>query len=99
MDSALAASGHTGNTARVGCCRHATVMVTAVAPTCYKQIMITPADSPSAPSIPDLADVLAARRRIAPYLAPTPLYRYPTLDALAGAQLWVKHENHQPVGA
>jgi threonine dehydratase len=47
----------------------------------------------------DLADVLAARQRIAPYLQPTPLYRYPTLDALTGAQVWVKHENHQPVGA
>src|SRR5215469_10067885 len=48
---------------------------------------------------PDLADVLAARRRIAPYLRPTPLYRYPALDALAGTRAWVKHENHQPVGA
>jgi threonine dehydratase len=50
-------------------------------------------------TVPDLADVLAARQRIAPYLQPTPLYRYPTLDALAGAELWVKHENHLPVGA
>jgi threonine dehydratase len=49
--------------------------------------------------VPDLADVLAARQRIAPYLRPTPLYRYPALDATAGAQVWVKHENHQPVGA
>ncbi len=49
--------------------------------------------------VPDLADVLAARQRIAPYLRPTPLYRYPALDALTGAQVWVKHENHQPVGA
>ncbi len=48
---------------------------------------------------PDLADVLAARARIAPYLRPTPLYRYPTLAALTGADLRVKHENHQPVGA
>jgi threonine dehydratase len=47
----------------------------------------------------DLADVLTARERIAPYLSPTPLYRYPTLDAVTGAQLRVKHENHQPVGA
>jgi len=47
----------------------------------------------------DLSDVLAARQRIAPYLRPTPLYRYPALDALTGARLWVKHENHQPVGA
>jgi threonine dehydratase len=50
-------------------------------------------------SAPDLGDVLAARQRIAPYLDPTPLYRYPALDALAGVDLWVKHENHQPVGA
>ncbi|HZC40387.1 MAG TPA: threonine/serine dehydratase, partial [Streptosporangiaceae bacterium] len=50
-------------------------------------------------TVPDLADVLAARERIAPYLRPTPLYRYPALDALAGAQVRVKHENHQPVGA
>jgi threonine dehydratase len=50
-------------------------------------------------TVPDLADVLSARQRIAPYLAPTPLYRYPALDALTGAKLRVKHENHQPVGA
>jgi threonine dehydratase len=49
--------------------------------------------------VPDLADVLAAQQRIAPYLRPTPLYRYQALDALTGAQLWVKHENHQPIGA
>ena len=53
----------------------------------------------SAWPVPDLADVLAARQRIAPYLQPTPLYRYPALDAATGAQAWVKHENHQPVGA
>jgi threonine dehydratase len=50
-------------------------------------------------SVPDLADVLAARERIAPYLRPTPLFAYPALDALTGADLRVKHENHQPVGA
>src|SRR6478735_3340834 len=50
-------------------------------------------------AMPDLAEVLAARRRIEPYLRPTPLYRYPALDALAGARVWVKHENYQPVGA
>jgi threonine dehydratase len=53
----------------------------------------------SASPVPDLADVLAARQRIAPYLRPTPLYRYPALDAMTGTQVWVKHENHQPVGA
>ncbi len=46
-----------------------------------------------------LADVLEARRRIAPHLRPTPLFPYAGLDALLGAEAWVKHENHQPVGA
>jgi threonine dehydratase len=53
----------------------------------------------TATSVPDLADVLAARQRTAPYLGPTPLYRYPALDAMTGAHVWVKHENHQPIGA
>jgi threonine dehydratase len=53
----------------------------------------------SASLLPDLADVLAARQRIAPYLRPTPLYRYPALDAMTGTRAWIKHENHQPVGA
>jgi threonine dehydratase len=48
---------------------------------------------------PTFTDVLAARKRIAPYLRPTPLYHYPLLDDLIGAEVWVKHENHQPVGA
>src|ERR671929_2213056 len=48
---------------------------------------------------PTLADVLEARRRISPHLRPTPLYGYPTLDELLGAEVFVKHENHQPVGA
>src|ERR1041385_1552248 len=50
-------------------------------------------------SVPDLAEVLAARQRIAPYLKPTPLYRYPALATLTGTRVRVKHENHQPVGA
>jgi threonine dehydratase len=46
---------------------------------------------------PTFEDVLAARERIAPYLQPTALNRYPALDELTGAEVWVKHENHQPV--
>jgi threonine dehydratase len=48
---------------------------------------------------PTFVDVLEARRRIAPYLRPTPLFRYDALDELVGTDVWVKHENHQPVGA
>jgi threonine dehydratase len=49
--------------------------------------------------VPTLADVLEARLRIAPHLRPTPLYRYAALDDLLGAEVHVKHENHQPIGA
>ena len=49
--------------------------------------------------LPAFRDVLAARQRIAPYLRPTPLFSYPALNDLIGAQVHVKHENHQPVGA
>lgn len=47
------------------------------------------------------ADVRAARGGIEPFLAPTPLRRYPGLDAWIGGGVtaWIKHENHQPTGA
>jgi threonine dehydratase len=50
-------------------------------------------------ALPTLNDVLAARERIAPYLKPTALHRYPALDELVGTETWVKHENHQPICA
>ena len=49
--------------------------------------------------IPELADVLDARRVIAAHLDPTPLRRYPLIDELVGAEVFVKHENHLPTGA
>lgn len=48
---------------------------------------------------PTFQDVLAAKARLRPYLARTPLHNYPALDALVGTEVWVKHENYQPVGA
>jgi threonine dehydratase len=48
---------------------------------------------------PSFDDVLAARERIYEHLAPTPLYAWPALAELVGTDVWVKHENHQPVGA
>jgi threonine dehydratase len=48
---------------------------------------------------PTFQDVLHARKTIAPYLKPTPLHRYPALDALLDAEVYVKHENYQPIGA
>ncbi len=49
--------------------------------------------------VPRFTDVLEARRRIRPYLEPTPLRHYPALSAITGAETWVKHENFQPTGA
>jgi threonine dehydratase len=47
----------------------------------------------------NLTDVIVAKRRIAPYIKPTPLYTYPALSELVGTEVWVKHENHLPIGA
>lgn len=49
--------------------------------------------------MPTLHDIIAARPNVYRYLKPTPLYHYSGLSELVGAQVWVKHENHQPVGA
>jgi threonine dehydratase len=48
---------------------------------------------------PEFRDVLAAQKRIQPYLPRTPLYSYPAINTLIGAEVFIKHENHQPVGA
>jgi threonine dehydratase len=48
---------------------------------------------------PDLADVLAARRRIEPHLSRTPFRRSPGLAELLGADVLVKHENMHPTAA
>lgn len=49
--------------------------------------------------VPTFRDVLRAQRQIRPYLSRTPLHRYPALDQLIGAEVYVKQENYQPVGA
>jgi threonine dehydratase len=49
--------------------------------------------------MPTLHDIIVARPNVYRYLKPTPLYYYSGLSELVGASVWVKHENHQPVGA
>lgn len=48
-----------------------------------------------------LDDVRAARARIAPYVAPSPLYSHPLLDEALGhgIRVHVKHENFNPTGS
>ena len=48
---------------------------------------------------PSLSDVLAAKKRIEPYIHPTPANRYPGLDQLLDCEVWIKHENHHPTSA
>jgi threonine dehydratase len=49
--------------------------------------------------IPTFQDVLLAQRQIHPYLQRTPQYSYPAMNALLGTEVYIKHENFQPVGA
>ena len=46
-----------------------------------------------------LAELDTAAALIYRTLAPTPQYDWPLLRARTGSDLWVKHENHLPVGA
>jgi threonine dehydratase len=45
------------------------------------------------------ADVEAAAQRLAGVVTRTPVMRVPALDAIAGAELWLKCENLQQIGA
>ena len=49
--------------------------------------------------IPDFTDVLQAQRRIRPYLPRTPFHSYASINQLVGTEVFIKHENYQPVGA
>lgn len=46
-----------------------------------------------------LAEVLSAKIRVYTYLIPTPLRYYQNLSSLIGADIYVKHENHNPTGS
>jgi threonine dehydratase len=47
----------------------------------------------------DLAELAAATAVVRRDVPPTPQYRWPLLDEVAGSSVIVKHENHTPVGA
>src|SRR5512147_2753608 len=49
--------------------------------------------------IPTLHDIITSRPHVYRYLRPTALHYYAGLSELVGGQVWVKHENHQPIGA
>ena len=49
--------------------------------------------------LPDLAAIEAAAETVHAVMPPTPAHRWPLLAARTGAEVWVKHENHTPIGA
>jgi threonine dehydratase len=50
-------------------------------------------------SLPTLARLEAAAAIVHEALRPTPQYAWPLLREALGCELWVKHENHSPIGA
>lgn len=50
-------------------------------------------------NIPMITNVYAARQIVYRTLKPTPLHHYATISDMVGGQVYIKHENHQPVGA
>ncbi len=49
--------------------------------------------------LPTLSDLESAARRVHAAFLPTPQFCWPLLCQRAGAEVWVKHENHTPIGA
>jgi threonine dehydratase len=50
-------------------------------------------------TLPELAAIEAAADLIHPVVPPTPQILWPLLSQRAGAEVWVKHENHTLIGA
>jgi threonine dehydratase len=50
-------------------------------------------------SLPTLNEVRAAAELVYRLMPPTPQYRWPLLCERLGTEVWVKHENHTPIGA
>jgi threonine dehydratase len=50
-------------------------------------------------NLPSLAELEAAAALVYRHMPPTPQYRWPLLAERLDADVWLKHENHTPVGA
>ena len=49
--------------------------------------------------LPSLEQIHEAQELIYRYMPPTPQYSWPLINQRLGAEVWIKHENHTPVGA
>jgi threonine dehydratase len=50
-------------------------------------------------NLPTLEELESAAQIVYRHMPPTPQYRWPLLCEHAGTEVWLKHENHTPVGA
>ncbi len=50
-------------------------------------------------TLPSLAEIREAQDVLYRYMPPTPQYSWPLINQRLGAEVWIKHENHTPVGA
>jgi threonine dehydratase len=50
-------------------------------------------------SLPDREAIEAAAEELRAVVPPTPQYLWPQVAAAFGANVWIKHENHTPIGA
>lgn len=46
-----------------------------------------------------LAELERAAELVYRHISPTPQYRWPLISARAGTDVWIKHENHTPIGS
>lgn len=49
--------------------------------------------------LPSLSEIQAAQAIVYRTMPPTPQYTWPLVNARLDAEVWIKHENHSPVGA
>src|ERR1700683_4002277 len=49
--------------------------------------------------LPSLADIEQAQRVVYAHMPPTPQFTWPLVNQRLRTEVWLKHENHSPVGA
>ena len=50
-------------------------------------------------TLPTLDQIHEAQNIVNRFMPPTPQYSWPLINQRLGAEVWIKHENHSPVGA
>jgi threonine dehydratase len=58
-----------------------------------------PQQTPEIASLPTIDEIRGAQELVYSVMQPTPQIVWPLLSERLGAEVWVKHENHTPIGA